>query len=130
MSLTLVEVSLVEVIGSRNIHVVQASDLLVSKPRQHCAYSPTKNLAVSAFGRTHIAMSSEVLQQLDLTESSLGENLLAKDIGNLLDGDTFIGLVVHGGAIDVDSCQLEDLRRADWRGRTKKPSPARHVKEH
>lgn len=43
-------------------------------------------------------MAAEVLQQLDLTESSLGENLLAKDIGNLLDGDTFSGLVVDSGA--------------------------------
>lgn len=61
-------------------------------------------------------MSSEVLQQLDLTESSLGEDLLAEDIGNLFDGDTFVGLVVHGGAVDVDSCQLEDLEAGGLAG--------------
>lgn len=43
-------------------------------------------------------MSSEVLQQLDLSQGALGENLLAKDICDFLDCDTFTGLVVGSGA--------------------------------
>ena len=31
-------------------------------------------------------MASEVLQELDLTQSPLRENLLAEDIGDFLDG--------------------------------------------
>lgn len=42
-------------------------------------------------------MAAEVLEKLDLAQGALGENLLAKDIGNLLDGDALVGLVVHGG---------------------------------
>ena len=60
---------------------------------------PTRFCGVS-FGRTHIAMASEVLQQLDLAQSALGENLFAKDIGDFLDSDSLVGLVVHGGAVD------------------------------
>lgn len=44
---------------------------------------------------TYIAMSSEVLQELYLTQGALGQDLLAKDIGNLLDRDTLVCLVVH-----------------------------------
>lgn len=47
----------------------------------------------------HVAMASEVLQQLDLAQCALGEDLLAEDIGDLLDGDALVGLVVHGGAV-------------------------------
>jgi hypothetical protein len=56
--------------------------------------------------KAHVAVAAEVLEQLDLAESSLGENLLAEDIGDLLDGDTLVGLVVHGGADEEGSrCQ-------------------------
>lgn len=48
---------------------------------------------------TYVAMASEVLQELDLAQSSLGENLLAEDIGNLFDGNTLAGLVVDGSAL-------------------------------
>jgi hypothetical protein len=41
-------------------------------------------------------MAPEVLEKFDLAQGALGQNLLAKDIGNLLDGDAFVGLVVHG----------------------------------
>lgn len=40
-------------------------------------------------------MSSEVLQELYLTQGALGQDLLAKDIGNLLDCDALVCLVVH-----------------------------------
>lgn len=47
----------------------------------------------------YIAMASEVLKELDLTQGALGQDLLAKDIGDLFDGDTLIALVVDGGAV-------------------------------
>ena len=57
-------------------------------------------------GASHVAMASEVLQELDFAQGALGENLLAEDIGNLLDGDAFVGLVVDGGtARRGRSCQ-------------------------
>ena len=42
-------------------------------------------------------MAAEVLEKLDLAQSALGQNLLAKNIGDLLDGDALVGLVVNGG---------------------------------
>jgi hypothetical protein len=47
----------------------------------------------------YVSVSPEVLQELDLAQSALGENLLAKDIGDLLDGDPLVGLIVHGSAV-------------------------------
>lgn len=44
-------------------------------------------------------MSPEVLQQFDLSQCALGKNLLAEDIGDLLDGDTLVRLVVHGSTV-------------------------------
>lgn len=43
---------------------------------------------------TYIAMSSEVLQELDLPEGSLGQYLLAENIGDLLDCDPVTGLII------------------------------------
>ena len=40
-----------------------------------------------------------MLQQLDLAQGALGQNLLAEDIGDLLDGHTLVRLVIHGGAV-------------------------------
>ena len=40
-----------------------------------------------------------MLEKLDLAQGALGQDLLAEDIGNLLDGDTLLGLVVDGGAV-------------------------------
>ena len=48
-------------------------------------------------------MASEVLQQLDLAQGALGQDLLAEDIGDLLDGYTFTGLVVGSSAVYVPS---------------------------
>lgn len=42
-------------------------------------------------------MATEVLEQLDLAQGALGQNLLAKNICDLLDGDALVGLVVDGG---------------------------------
>ena len=38
-----------------------------------------------------------MLEKLDLAQGALGQNLLAKNIGDLLDGDALVGLVVNGG---------------------------------
>lgn len=46
-------------------------------------------------------MSPEVLQQLDLSQRPLGEDLLAEDIGDLLDGDALTSLVVRGSNDDA-----------------------------
>ncbi len=35
-----------------------------------------------------------MLQQLDLAQGTLGQNLFAEDIGDLLDSNAFTGLVV------------------------------------
>lgn len=43
-------------------------------------------------------MAAEVLKQLNLSQGSLGEYLLAEDIGDLLHGDTLAGLDVGRGA--------------------------------
>lgn len=40
--------------------------------------------------------TSEMLQQLDLAQGSLGQDLLAEDIGDLLDCDALARLVVRG----------------------------------
>jgi hypothetical protein len=52
--------------------------------------------------------TSEVLQQLDLTQRALGEDLLAEDIGDLLDGHALARLVVGCRTADTlsasDSC--------------------------
>lgn len=42
-------------------------------------------------------MATEVLQQLNLSQGSLGENLLAEYIGDLLNGNSLVRLVVYGG---------------------------------
>jgi hypothetical protein len=43
-------------------------------------------------------VSAEVLQQFDLAQGALGQNLFAEDIGDFLDGDAFVCLVVDRGA--------------------------------
>jgi hypothetical protein len=45
-------------------------------------------------------MSSEMLQKLDLSQRTLGQNLLAEDIGDLLDRNSFIGLSVGRGTVE------------------------------
>ena len=71
--LTLVQVGLVEVVRSRNVHVVQACD---------------------------VPVTTEMLQQLDLAQGTLGKNLLGEDIGDFLDRHALPSLVVACGADD------------------------------
>lgn len=40
-----------------------------------------------------------MLQQLDFAQGALGQNLLAKDIGDFLDGNSLVGLVVDGSTV-------------------------------
>lgn len=58
---------------------------------------------------THIAMAAEVLEQLDLAQSPLGEDLLAEHIGDLLDGHALAGLNVGRGTVKAMSSVHEDL---------------------
>ena len=44
-------------------------------------------------------LTSKMLQQLYLPKRSLGQDLLAEDIGDLLDGDALVGLGVDGGTV-------------------------------
>jgi hypothetical protein len=46
----------------------------------------------------YVSVASKVLEQLDLAKGSLGQNLLAEHIGDLLDGNTFVRLVIHRSA--------------------------------
>ncbi|CAF3612298.1 unnamed protein product [Fusarium graminearum] len=55
------------------------------------------SLVCCAEAETHVAVAAEVLEQLDLAQGALGQNLLAKNIGDLLDGYALVGLVVDGG---------------------------------
>lgn len=43
-------------------------------------------------------MSAEVLEQLNLTQGTFGQDLLAEDIGDLLDSDTLTSLGVRSCA--------------------------------
>lgn len=85
---TLVKICLVEVLRAGDVHIVEACNL-------------SARLAGSceqAEGRaTHIAMAAEVLEQLDLTQSPLGENLLTEHIGDFLDGHALASLNVGRG---------------------------------
>jgi hypothetical protein len=45
-------------------------------------------------------VAAKVLEQLDLAQGALGQNFLAKNIGDLLDCDALVGLLVDGGTDD------------------------------
>lgn len=49
----------------------------------------------------YVAMSPKVLEELDLAKGTLCQNLLAKDIGDLFDGNSLVGLAIYGGAVGV-----------------------------
>jgi len=48
-----------------------------------------------------VSFTSEVLQQLDLSQRPLREDLLAKHVCDFLDGDTFLSLYIRGGAEQI-----------------------------
>jgi hypothetical protein len=60
----------------------------------------------AASSLTHISVAAEVLEQLDFAQGALGQDLLAEDIGDLLDGNAFARLVVHSGTVARENCQL------------------------
>jgi hypothetical protein len=51
-------------------------------------------------------VTPEVLEELDLAQGALGQDLFAEDIGDLLDGDALVGLVIDGGASGFWSVML------------------------
>lgn len=61
---------------------------------------------------THVAVTAKVLEQLDLAQGALCENLLAKDICDLLDSDAFVGLVVDGSTTCPDEAGLSSANAA------------------
>lgn len=52
-------------------------------------------------GGAYVSVTPEMLQELDLAQGALGQNLLAEDIGDFLDGNTLVGLVIDRSTIQV-----------------------------
>jgi len=46
----------------------------------------------------YVSVPAKVLQELDLAQRALGQDLLAENIGDFLDRDAFVRLVVDGSA--------------------------------
>jgi hypothetical protein len=57
-------------------------------------------------------MTAEMLKQLDLSEGTLGQNLLAEDIGHLLDGNALAVLVVGSRASSYNQHVFSEYRPA------------------
>ena len=57
------------------------------------------------FGRAeaYIAVAAKVLQELDLPQRSFCQDLLAEDIGNLLDGNALSRGVIGGCAVKLSA---------------------------
>ena len=90
---TFIEVGLVEVVRLGNIHVVETCDLdTLAGDRDPGEY-------------TYIPVASEVLKQLDFSQGTLGQDFLAENIGDLLDGDPLTILAIGG-------CAVHRFRRA------------------
>ena len=70
-------------------------------------------LACDTAGRCNGQRASEVLQQLDLTKRTLGQDLLAEDVGHLLDGHALTCLVVGRGTVGTRSASR--MRLAEGR---------------
>lgn len=47
------------------------------------------------FSSAEHSLTSKMLQQLDFSEGTLGQDLLTEDIGDLLDGNALLGLIVR-----------------------------------
>ena len=57
-------------------------------------------------------MPSEVLKKLDLPKRTLCQDLLAEDIGDFLDGNSFLSLCICCGTVIVPCCQQLSFGRA------------------
>ena len=81
-------------------------------------------------------MAAEVLQELDLAQGALGQDLLAEHIGDLLDGDALVRLVVHGGAViegvvsAISRASQEEGQFWGWAGRGNLHLGGRHTKQY
>lgn len=109
--LTFVEVCLVEVVGSRNVHIVETCDLYRPVRVSACILQQKDPFV------THVAVAAKVLQQLDLAQGALGEDLLAEDIGDFLDGDALVRLVVDCRAV-VENSSLAKVKPVMVRSRS------------
>lgn len=58
---------------------------------------------------SYVAVTPEVLQEFDLSQSPLGQDLFTKDIGDLLNGNPFASLVVRGRTADAQISQCSQL---------------------
>lgn len=83
MPLTLVQIALIKIVQAWNVQIIQAGD---------------------------VPMSPEMLQQLHFSQGTLGQDLLAEHIGDLLDSNALAGLAIGGGA-DNTICTLTQLFR-------------------
>lgn len=61
---------------------------------------------------TYIAMSSEMLQQLYLSQRTLGQDLLAEDIGDLLDRNPFLSLRIRSRTAISARQQMDPEKRS------------------
>jgi len=57
----------------------------------------------TALASAYIAVASEMLEQFYFSQGALGQDLLAEDIGDFLDGNALTRLDIRGSTIDVDS---------------------------
>lgn len=49
----------------------------------------------------YVAMTSEMFEQLNLAQGTLGQNLFAKDVGNLFHSNALVGRIMNGGATNI-----------------------------
>jgi hypothetical protein len=68
--------------------------------------------------------TSEVLQELDFAQGTLGQDLLAEDIGDLLDGHALAGLVVGGSAVAHGQHLLHHAAGASYQTMPYAPCPS------
>lgn len=100
VTLTLIQVNLVEVLRPGDVHVVKTRDLVFK-----LASKKAEELQGAELFPTYIAMAAEMLQQFNLSQSTFGQNPLAKHIRDFLDGDAVIGLDIGGGTFRWKTCQ-------------------------
>jgi len=90
-SSTFVEICLVKVVWPRYVHIIQAGYLRL------CLAA--KRQPTDAPSSTDIAVASEVLEELDFSQSPLRQDLLAEDVGDFLDSDAVSRSIVGSSAV-------------------------------
>jgi hypothetical protein len=113
--LTFIEVCLVELVGARDVHVIETGNL--GRPSQlmfsvvfqtHGTIDTAGDLVrtrsswvLRRFGQAYVAVSSKVLKELDFTQRAFRKDLLAEYIGDLFDGNALVRFVVHSSALGI-----------------------------